>query len=150
MVRQFHFVVVVALLASILAGAQEAQEQDKAKYQPKYAGDLARSQSEFIAMAYMRTVIDAQRAYRKKHTKFAPSLTALVGSGSFTRRMVNPERGDYEASFHPGGISHFSIQMTPKTLDSTHRAFWVNENGIFHVEEDKPATADSPVLKADS
>lgn len=150
MVRRFRFVVVIVVIALLVGALAGAQEQDKAKYQPKYAGDLARSQSEFIAMAYMRTVIDGQRAYRKKHNKFAPSLTALVGSGSFTRRMVSPERGDYEASFHPGGISHFSIQMTPKTLDSTHRAFWVNENGIFHVEEDKPATADSPVLKANS
>jgi hypothetical protein len=147
MVRRFRFVVVLALLGAILASAQE---QTQPIYQPKYAGDLARSQSEFIAMAYMRTVIDAQRLYRKKHTKFAPSLAALVGSGSFTRRMVSPERGDYEASFHPGGALHFSIQMTPKTMDSTHRAFWVNESGIFHVEEDKPATADSPVLKANN
>ena len=147
MVRRFRFVLVLGLLGTILAGAQEPTQPT---YQPKYAGDLARSQSEFIAMAYMRTVIDAQRLYRKKHTKFAPSLAALVGSGSFTRRMVSPERGDYEASFHPGGASHFSIQMTPKTMDSTHRAFWVNESGIFHVEEDKPATADSPVLKANN
>jgi len=147
MVRRFRFVLVLGLLGAILANAQEPTQQ---KYQPKYAGDLARSQSEFIAMAYMRTVVDAQRLYRKKHAKFAPSLATLVGSGSFTRRMVSPERGDYEASFHPGGATHFSIQMTPKLMDSTHRAFWVNESGIFHVEEDKPATADSPVLKADN
>jgi hypothetical protein len=142
MVRRFRFGVVVALMVSILAAAQEN------KYQPKYASDPARSQSEFIALAYMRTILDAQRLYRKKHKKFAPSLTALVGSGSFTRRMVKTDRGDYEGSFHPG-VSHFSLEMTPKTLDSTHRAFWVNENGYFHVEEDKPATADSPVLKPD-
>ncbi|PYX88420.1 MAG: hypothetical protein DMG67_17220 [Acidobacteria bacterium] len=143
MVRRFRFGVVVALLASILVAAQEN------KYQPKYSGDPARSQSEFIALAYMRTISDAQRLYRKKHKKFAPSLTALVGSGSFTRRMVKTDRGDYQGSFHPG-VSHFSLEMTPKTLDSTHRAFWVNENGYFHVEEDRPATADSPVLKPDN
>jgi len=147
MVRRFRFVLVLGLLGTILASAQEPTQQ---KYQPKYAGDPARSQSEALALGYMKTVLYAQNLYRKKHTKFASSLTALVGSGSFTRRMVNPERGDYEVSYHPGGASHFSIQMTPKLMDSTHRSFWVSENGIFHAEEDKPATADSPVLKADN
>lgn len=145
MVRQFR----VCLVAVLLAAALMAGAQEKDNYQPKYAGDPARSQSEFIALAYMRTVLFAQNAYRKKHEKFAPSLVALVGSGSFTRRMVNTDRGDYEAGFHPGGANKFSIEMTPKRLDSTHRAFWVSESGIFHVEEDKPATADSPVLKPD-
>ena len=143
MVRRFRFYVVIALLASVLGTAQETP------YQPKYANDPARSQSEFIALAYMRTVLDAQRLYRKKHKKYAPSLTALVGSGSFTRRMVKTDRGDYEASFHPGA-NHFNMEMTPKKLDSTHRAFWVSDSGYFHVEEDKPATADSPVLKPDN
>ena len=144
MVRRFRVCLVLVLVAAtVLAGSQEND-----KYQPKYAGDPARSQSEFIALAYMRTVLFAQNAYRKKHQKFAPSLAALVGSGSFTRRMVNTDRGDYVGSFHPGA-TRFSMEMTPKRMDSTHRAFWVNENGYFHVEEDKPATADSPVLKLD-
>jgi hypothetical protein len=169
----------MVLLAGVLSAAQEAQQpaptptpaQQPAQqptpppaqptpqpapqpvpqppYQPKSASDPARSQSEFIALAYMRTILDAQRQYRKKHNKYAPSLTALVGSGSFTRRMVNTNRGDYEGAFHSGGANHFTIEMTPKKLDSDHRAFWVSDSGYFHVEEDRPATADSPVLKAD-
>jgi len=145
MVRRFCFVIVIALLASVLAGAQE---QEKTNYHNPNIPE-ARSDSESKALGYMKTILYAQDLYRKKHKKFAPSLTALVGSGSFTRRMVKTDRGDYQGSFHPG-VSHFSLEMTPKTLDSTHRAFWVNENGYFHVEEDKPATADSPVLKQDS
>ena len=144
MVRQFRFVVVVivALLASVLAGAQE---QEKPKYHNLNIPE-ARSDSEAKALGYMKTVLYAQNLYLKKHKKLAPSLMALVGSGSFTRRMVNTDRGDYTASFARG----FSLQMMPKTQDSTHRAFWVNQNRIFRVEEDKPATAESPVLKPDS
>ncbi|HTD22625.1 MAG TPA: hypothetical protein VK738_08225 [Terriglobales bacterium] len=144
MVRQFRFVVVVivALLASVLAGAQE---QEKANYHNPNIPD-ARSDSEVKALAYMKTVLYAQNLYRKKHKKYAPSLMALVGSGSFTRRMVSPDRGDYTASFARG----FSLQMMPKTQDSTHRSFWVNESGTIRAEEDKPATAESPVLKPDS
>ena len=168
--RRFRFVMALALLAGVSAMAQEAAQQPSqpptqqpaqeqpaqrpaqpaqaAPYQPKSASDAARSQSEFLALAYMKTILYAQAQYRKKHNKYAPSLMALVGSGSFTRRMVNTNRGDYEGTFHPGA-NHFTIEMTPKTLDSTHRAFWVSDSGYFHVEEDKPATADSAVLKPD-
>jgi len=144
MVRRFRFVVVVVLLSVVLP----AQEPEQAKYHNPNIPE-ARSDSEAKALAYMKTILYAQNLYRKKHQKYAPSLTALVGSGSFTRRMVNADRGDYEANFHPGA-NHFAIEMTPKRLDSTHRAFWVSESGIFHVEEDKPASAESPVLKPDS
>src|SRR5438034_6894610 len=57
-------------------------------YQPKFPGDPARSGSEAAALGYMRTVIRAQREYKKKNAKFAPSLDALVHTGSFTRRMT--------------------------------------------------------------
>lgn len=147
--------VLVAVLASPQQQnsplAQPGPPQQQA-YQPKFKNDAARSESEFIAMAYMRTLLDAQRKYYKRHDKYAPSLYTLVGSGSFTRRMVKTDRGDYTVSFrletkssHPG----FSLQLTPKQFDSTHRAFWINETGIFHVDGDEPATAESPVLKAD-
>ena len=64
-------------------------------YQPKFSGDPAHSDAEAAALGYMRTAVYAQKQYQKKHQKFAPSLAALAGSGSFTRRMINPERGDY-------------------------------------------------------
>src|SRR5436305_1026963 len=60
----------------------------------------AKSQPETLAVAFMRTVINAERQYKKKHAKYATSLAALVGSGSFTRRMVKPDRGDYTVQFH--------------------------------------------------
>src|SRR5207237_4580425 len=68
-------------------------------YQPKFPGDPARSGSEAAALGYMRTVIRAQREYKKKNAKFAPSLNALVHTGSFTRRMTKTDRGDYTVSF---------------------------------------------------
>lgn len=147
MVRRFHFVLVMVVAALVARVPVPAQEQEQAKYHNPNIPE-ARSDSEAKALGYMKTILYAQNLYRKKHEKYAPSLTALVGSGSFTRRMVSTDRGDYEGSFHPGA-NHFSMEMTPKRLDSTHRAFCVNESGLFHAEEDKPATADSPVLKPD-
>ena len=41
----------------------------------------------------MRTVLRAQKLYKKKNDKFAASLADLVHTGSFTKRMVNPEPG---------------------------------------------------------
>src|SRR5579864_6655274 len=68
-------------------------------YQPKFPGDPARSDSEAAALAYMRVVLRAQRLFNKQYDHFATSLAELVHSGSFTKRMVNPDRGDYAASF---------------------------------------------------
>ena len=65
-------------------------------YQPKFHGDPARSDSEAAALAYMRVVLRAQRQFNKQYGHFATSLAELVHSGSFTKRMVNPKRGDYD------------------------------------------------------
>jgi hypothetical protein len=133
------------LMAALFASPVLGQQQP---YQPKYAGDAAHSEPEFIALAYMRTVLNAERLYNKKHAKYTTSLAQLAGSGSFTRRMVKTDRGDYTVSFH---ASHngYTLQLTPKSFDAQHRAFWMNENGIFRVEESQPATAESPLLKPD-
>jgi hypothetical protein len=128
-------IVVVALLA-VMLGAQ-------AVYAPKFPGDPAHSDAEAVALGYMRTVVNAERLYQKKHGKYATSLYGLVGSGSFTRRMVKTDRGDYSVGFHPG----FSLQMIPKVFDAQHRSFWVNEEGIIHADDSQPATHDSSVLK---
>ncbi len=83
------------VLALCLAAAAQTP------YQPKFKGDPAKSDSEAAALGYMRTVIRAQKIYQKKNNKFAASLADLVHTGSFTKRMVNPDRGDYSVGFRP-------------------------------------------------
>ena len=109
-------------------------------YQPKFPGDPARSDSEAAALAYMRVVLRAQHRFQKQYGHFATSLTELVHSGSFTKRMVNPDRGDYTASFK-GKKDSFILTMTPKHLDAQHRSFYAEDDGKIHAEEDKPAGA---------
>ncbi|HXM68112.1 MAG TPA: hypothetical protein VN911_15365 [Candidatus Acidoferrum sp.] len=115
-------------------------------YQPKFHGDPARSDSEAAALAYMRVVIRAQRQFNKQYDHFATSLAELVHSGSFTKRMVNPDRGDYTVSFE-GKKDSFILTMMPKQLDATHRSFYAEDDGKIHADEEKPADAKSPVLK---
>jgi len=115
-------------------------------YQPKFPGDPARSGSEAAALGYMRTVIRAQREYKKKNTKFAPSLDALVHTGSFTRRMTKTDRGDYTVSFR-SKKDGFELALTPKQMDSAHRSFYADEDGVIHAEEDKAASETSPTVK---
>src|SRR5436305_14572088 len=68
-------------------------------YTPKFKGDPARSDSEAAALAYMRVVIRAQKQFNKQYDHYATSLAELVHSGSFTKRMVNTDRGDYSVGF---------------------------------------------------
>jgi len=147
--------VVLFVLAVVVAGYGAAQTDSMSlSYTPRFPGDPARSQAEAMALGYMRTVVDAQRQYRKKQPKYATSLNALVGSGSFTKRMLRTDRGEYTAAFQSTGKGQnkgqkYSLQLIPKLFDSTHRAFFVNETGIIRVQEEQPASAESPVLKAD-
>ena len=132
------------MITLVLVCLVEAQQP----YQPKFPGDPAHSDAEAGALGYMRTAVYAQKQYQKKHQKFATSLMGLVGSGSFTRRMINPERGDYTVGFRSlKKGTGYELSMTPRVFDAAHRAFWVNENGIIRAESEKPATADSPVLR---
>ena len=132
------------MITTVLVSLVAAQQP----YQPKFSGDPAHSDAEASALGYMRTAVYAQKQYQKKHQKFAISLKELVGSGSFTRRMTNPERGDYTVGFRSlkKGMG-YELSMTPRVFDAAHRAFWVNENGIIRAENEKPADADSPVLR---
>ncbi len=122
-------------------------------YQPKFAGDPARSESEAMALAYMRTMLRAQREYKKRHDKYADSLAALAGTGTFTKRMASTtDRGDYTASFRPHREKDkdkdgFVLTMTPKQLDAEHRSFYAEEDGIIHGDDQKPADLDSPKVK---
>ena len=138
----------LALAAStLLAQAPAPATQTPAPaYQPKFPGDPARSDSEAAALAYMRVVLRAQHQFNKQYGHFATSLAELVHSGSFTKRMVNPDRGDYTAGFQ-GKKDSFILTMTPRQLDAQHRSFYAEDDGKIHAEQDKPADGDSPVVK---
>jgi hypothetical protein len=127
------------------ASAPQAQSSPQT-YQPKFPGDPARSDSEAAALAYMRVVIRAQRRFNKQYGHFATSLAELVHSGTFTKRMVNPDRGDYTASFK-GKKDSFVLTMTPKNLDAQHRSFYAEDDGKIHADETQAADANSPVVK---
>ena len=130
-----------------LAQTQTPPEQTPAStYQPKFPGDPARSDAEAAALAYMRVVIRAQKQFNKQYDHYATSLAELVHSGSFTKRMVNPVRGDYTAGFK-GKKDSYVLTMTPKQLDAQHRSFYAEDDGKIHADEEKPADDKSPVVK---
>ncbi len=131
--RKICSVAVLAILLALAPGLAAQSETDK-------------SAAEAKALGYIHTVVTAQREYKKKHGEYARSLTALVGKGSFTRRMASPDRGDYTVKFGGNGAG-YSLSLTPKTFDAEHRAFFASEGGTIHVEADKPATSQSPSLK---
>jgi hypothetical protein len=131
--------ILLLAMAGTLATAQTA-------YQPKFPGDPARSDSEAGALGYMRTVLRAQREYKKKHGAYATSLPALVNTGSFTKRMTNTSRGDYTVSFrsHKDG---FELALTPQQLNAEHRSFYATEDGVIHGDDEKAADENSPKVK---
>jgi type II secretory pathway pseudopilin PulG len=124
---------------TLFSGAQAA-------YQPKFKGDPARSDSEANALGYMRTVIRAQQQYKKKNDKYASTLSDLVHTGSFTRRMTQTDRGDYTVSFH-SRKDGYDLTLTPKLVDAEHRSFYANEDDVIHADEQKAADENSPVVK---
>ena len=144
------FLTVLILLtlttAALSAPMPAAAQTPASTYQPKFAGDPARSDAEAGALAYMRVVLRAQRQFNKQYGHFATSLAELVHSGSFTKRMVNPDRGEYTASF-TGKKDSFILTMTPAHLDTQHRSFYAEDDGKIHAEEEKAADATSPAVK---
>jgi type II secretory pathway pseudopilin PulG len=132
----------IALL--IVAGTLFSVAQ--ATYQPKFKGDPARSDSEANALGYMRTVIRAQQQYKKKNDKYASTLSDLVHTGSFTRRMTQTDRGDYTVSFH-SRKDGYELTLTPKQVDAEHRSFFAKEDGVIHADEQKAADENSLVVK---
>jgi hypothetical protein len=141
-------VLIISLLLTLATATLLAQTSSPSSstYQPKFSGDPARSDSEAAALAYMRVVLRAQRQFNKQYGHFATSLAELVHSGSFTKRMVNPDRGDYTASFK-GKKDSFVMTMTPKQVDPQHRSFYAEDDGKIHADETKPADADSAIVK---
>lgn len=128
-IRFFAILATLALAASILGPSSPALalQTPSGTYQPKFHGDPARSDSEAAALAYMRVVIRAQRQFNKQYNHFATTLNDLVHSGTFTKRMVNPDRGDYTVDFH-GKKDSYVLTMMPKQLDATHRSFYAEED----------------------
>jgi hypothetical protein len=137
--RMVGRIAVLLLAASLSVNAQTA-------YQPKFPGDPAHSESEALALAYVRTVTRAQREYQKKNNKYASSLQQLVHTGNFTRRMTNTDRGDYTVTFTPHEDG-YELLMTPKQQDADHRSFYAKEDGVIHGDDTKPADETSPKVK---
>lgn len=106
----------------------------------------ARARLELISSGYLRTLWAAQREYQKKNGRYATSLAALVGQGSFTKRMAQPKRGEYTVRFHSDGTS-YAAELVPAQFDPEHPAFYIDENGVVRSEQDKPATASSPQVR---
>ena len=148
--KQFCFLFIVFLLCTLTPFAQETApstgQNPSSTYTPKFKGDPARSDSEAEALAYMRVVIRAQKQFNKHYEHYATTLPELVHSGSFTKRMVKPDRGDYTASFK-GKKDSYMLTMTPKNMDAQHRSFYADEDGKIHGDDAKPADANSPLVK---
>lgn len=148
--KQVGFVLIAFLLCTLTPFAQETApstgQTPSSTYTPKFKGDPARSNSEAEALAYMRVVIRAQKQFNKHYGHYATTLAELVHSGSFTKRMVNPDRGDYTASFK-GKKDSYVLTMTPKNMDAQHRSFYADEDGKIRGEETKAADANSPIVK---
>jgi hypothetical protein len=115
-------------------------------YTPKYRTDPAHSDSESNALGYMRVVMRAQMLFNKQYGHYATSLTQLIHTGTFTQRMVNPERGDYTVGFK-GKKDGFFLTMTPRNLDPQHRSFYAEEDGKIHADESKAADGNSQVVE---
>jgi hypothetical protein len=157
MQRYYAGILAVGMMGTGVAWAQapaaaQTTAQPSTAYQPKFPGDPARSESEAQALGYMRVVLRAEHQYKKRHDKFAESLAALAGTGSFTKRMANStDRGDYTASFrvHHEGPNHdgFVLTLTPKHMDSEHRSFYAEDDGVIHGDDSKAADLDSPKVQ---
>lgn len=136
------------ILIFIVAGAILATSQTP--YVPKFKGDPALSDSEAAALGYMRTTLRAEQQYKKKYDKYAPTLADLVHSGSFTRRMATPDRGDYTVGYRVHKLKDkegFDLTLTPKQQDAQHRSFYAKEDGVIHASDQGPADENSPVAK---
>lgn len=136
-------IAVLLIVAALIASAQVT-------YQPKFKDDAARSDSEFLAVAYMKTFLRAQHLYKKRNGHYADTLRQLAKTGSFTPRMTDPDRGDYTVKFHAQKAKDtFEITMVPKQEDSTHRSFFSDQEGVIKVSEQGEANESSPVLRPD-
>lgn len=147
---------ILGLLAAGLLGASGSAQTQPAPapaaagqtpYQPKFRGDPAKSQAEYLTLGYMRTVTRAEKVYFRRHNEYAPSLLALAGTASFTKRMAHDtQRGDYTIHYRAKKDT-YALSAIPQQYGPDHRAFYAGEDGKLRVEEDKPAGPKSPLLK---
>jgi hypothetical protein len=126
--------------------ATPAPATQASAYTPKFHGDPAHSDSEAAALAYLRVVMRAEVGFNKHYGHYALSLAQLVHSGTFTQRMLNPDRGDYTVGYK-GKKDNFILTMTPKTLDAQHRSFYAENDGKIHADDAKAADANSEVVE---
>lgn len=145
--RSFSVTILITVLATLAAAQIGAPPAPGTPYTPKFKGDPARSEKEAAALGYMRVVVNAQKNYSHKHSgQYAGNLRDLVGQGSFTKRLLVLQRGDYTVKFK-GTSKDYSLWMTPTVISPTERAFFVGDSGIIKAEEDKEAGPDSPRVK---
>jgi hypothetical protein len=138
---------ITALSVDLLAQEPAPAPASSTPYQPKFKGDPAHSDSEAVALGFVRVVIRAQKEYNKKHNEYATSFADLVNHGTFTRRMAKTtERGDYHVGFK-GKKDGYVLTMTPKSLDAEHRSFYTEEDGVIRADDAKAADSSSPKLK---
>jgi hypothetical protein len=146
------FLIFIALVFATFAFAQEPAQTPPAPqtgapaYTPKFRGDPAHSDSEAEALAYMRVVMRAEVGFNKHYGHYATTLRELVHSGTFTQRMINPDRGDYTVGYRTKK-DNYVLTMTPKSPDAQHRWFYAEDDGKIHADETKPADGDSQVVE---
>lgn len=143
--------IAISLLFACTLLAQEPAATDTASqtaptYAPKFKGDPARSDSEAAALAYVRTIVRAEKLFNKQYGHYALTLNELVHSGSFTKRMVDPNRGDYTVTYK-GKKDSYTLTMTPRAMDAQHRSFYADDDGKIRADETKPADPDSPIVR---
>lgn len=130
----------IAFLFLILSFSWAAAQE----YQPKFKGDPAKSDSEAAALGFLRTVVGAEKIYHNRHHAYTTSLQELAGTGSVTRRTVaSNKRGDYTVHYR-GSAEKYELSMTPDQMDTTHRSFFVDQNGKIKADDSKSATESSP------
>jgi hypothetical protein len=136
------------IYGTVIFATMTAAASAQTVYQPKFKGDPARSDSEYLAFAYMKTFLRAQHLYKKKNGHYATSLMDLTKTASFTRRMASPDRGDYTVKFRAHKEKDtFEITMVPKQQDADHRSFFSDQEGKIRADEQKEADSSSEPLK---
>jgi hypothetical protein len=139
------FISIVHFAMPVVSEAQDGSQSPASTYQPKFPGDPAHSDSEAAALGYLRVAMRAQHLFNKQYGHYATSLPELVHTGTFTRRMISPQQGDYVVSFK-GKKDAFAISISPNSIDANHRSFYGNEDGKIHADNDKAADDKSPVI----
>jgi len=138
--------VVILILLTVSAPRSAAKPIPQAT-PAQGASDSSVSPDENVALAYTRTILTAEKLYKKRHNIYPLTLSTLAGTGSVTTRMVKTrERAGYRVGYSSSGET-FTLSMVPVTFDAQHRAFYSDQTGVIRFEADKPATAQSAVFK---